>query len=190
MYGKHFESTYTGSMYGKGLNVFAVWGWVIAHARNSRVELNPRQVSDTLGGTVAEVEAAIEILTSPDPESRHKEHDGRRMIKEGEFQYFLPSWASYQGIRNADDRRAYNAAKQREYRVRKKEIVVEGTKAGARLAIRKGLAESMVKQDYEALADFQGEMKRDLDVLEKDSVSEWKRKFEASQRAEAQNGEP
>lgn len=141
MYGKHFESMYEGSMYGAGVAVFAVWGYVIAHARKSRVELNPKKLSDTLGGTVEEILDAIEVLKSPDPQSRHKEADGRRLVQEGEFQYFLPSWEAYQGIRNADDRRAYNAAKQREYRARKKEIVNEGAKAGGRKAIKDGFAE-------------------------------------------------
>lgn len=119
MYGKHFESMYEGSMYGAGVAVFAVWGYVIAHTRSSRVELNPKKLSDTLGGKVSEIESAIKFLLSPDPNSRHKEHQGRRLIKEGEFQYFLPSWESYQAIRNADDRREYNRRKQAEYRAKK-----------------------------------------------------------------------
>lgn len=129
MYGKHFESMYEGSMYGSGVAVFAVWGYVIAHTRKSRVELNPKKLSDTLGGTISEIEAAIKFLMSPDPNSRHKEHGGRRLIKEGEFQYFLPSWESYQKIRNADERREYNRVKQAEYRSKRnpmKKSVVGG----------------------------------------------------------------
>lgn len=129
-------------MYGAGVAVFAVWGYVIAHVRKSRVELNPKKLSDTLGGTVQEIIEAITFLMSPDPESRHKEHQGCRLLKEGEFQYFVPSWESYQGIRNADDRRAYNASKQREYRARKKGVIFEGAKAGARQAISEGLAQA------------------------------------------------
>lgn len=119
MYGKHFESMYEGSMYGAGVAVFAVWGYVIAHTRKSRVELNPKKLSDTLGGTISEIESAIKFLMSPDKNSRHNEHEGRRLIKEGEFQYFLPSWAAYQQIRNADERREYNRMKQAEYRAKR-----------------------------------------------------------------------
>lgn len=121
MYGKHFESMYEGSMYGAGVPVFAVWGYVIAHARKARVELNPRKLADTLGGDVSEIETAIEFLMKPDPNSRHKEHEGSRLIKEGEFQYFLPSWETYQAIRSADDRREYNRLKQQERRQKLKE---------------------------------------------------------------------
>ena len=37
-FGKHFVSMYEGSMFGAGLNVFAVWGYVIAHVQQERVE--------------------------------------------------------------------------------------------------------------------------------------------------------
>ena len=119
MYGKHFESMYDGSMYGAGIAVFAVWGYVIAHTRRSRVELNPRKLSDTLGGTQEEIVAAIEFLMAPDPNSRHKEREGRRLIKEGEFQYFVPAWEDYQTIRNEDGRREYNRLAQQRSRQKK-----------------------------------------------------------------------
>lgn len=115
MYGKHYESMYDGSMYGAGLNVFAVWGYVISHAREGRIELLPRKLADTLGGTVDEVRAALDFLCSPDPESRNKDHEGRRLVLEGEFQYFMPSWEHYQKMMNEADRREYNRlAKRRE----------------------------------------------------------------------------
>ena len=52
MWAKHFKSMYEGSMYGAGLAVFAVWGYTIANARKVVVELNPKRVADTLGGSV------------------------------------------------------------------------------------------------------------------------------------------
>lgn len=126
MYGKHFESMYDGSMYGAGIAVFAVWGYAISHTRKSRVELNPRKLADTLGGKIEEIEQAISFLRKPDPESRFKEHEGRRMIKEGEFQYFLPSWESHQAIRNADDRREYNRIKQKQRRIKLRDGLLPG----------------------------------------------------------------
>lgn len=145
MYGKHFESMYEGSMYGAGLAVFAVWGYVISHARSGCVELNPKKLADTLGGSVEDVEKAIAYLMSPDPKSRHKSCEGRRLVKEGQFQYSLPSWNDYQGIRNAEERRAYNRSKQAEYRKRKKVIVHQGACDGAKQAVKEGLDEAMLK---------------------------------------------
>lgn len=119
MFGKHFESMYEGSMYGAGVNVFAVWGYVIAKAQRSRVELNPRKLADTLGGSVKEIEEGILFLCKPDPDSRFKEYDGRRLVKEGEFQYFVPSHEYYRSIKSEEHRREYNRVKQAEYRAKK-----------------------------------------------------------------------
>jgi hypothetical protein len=115
MFGKHYESMYSGSMYGAGIDVFAVWGWVISHTVKSRVEVNLKRVADELGAKEEEIEAAISKLCSPDPNSRNKEHDGRRMVKEGVYQYFIPSHDIYHSIKNEDDRREQNrTAKQKQ----------------------------------------------------------------------------
>jgi hypothetical protein len=116
MYGKHFESMYEGSMYGAGVVVFAVWGYVIAFTHKSRVELNPRKLADTLGGKVEEIEEAIKKLQEKDPESRNKEYEGRRLVKEGEYQYYVPSWESYQNLKNEDARREQNRLAQMRWR--------------------------------------------------------------------------
>ena len=119
MYGKHFASVYSGSMVGAGLNVFAVWGYVIANTVKSRVELNPKLLAMLLGCTEQEIQLAIEYLTSPDPDSRHREHDGKRLIKEGQHQYFVPSHETYRKILNEDERREYNRVMQAKHRARK-----------------------------------------------------------------------
>ena len=122
MYGKHFESMYDGSMYGAGVAVFAVWGYVISHAREGVVELNPQMLAHTLGGKEEEIIAAIKKLQSPDPRSRHKEYEGRRLIKEGEYQYRVPSWEYYQTIKTADALREYNRLAKRRQRNKGKPI--------------------------------------------------------------------
>lgn len=123
MYGKHFTSMYSGSMMGAGPVVFAVWGYVISHAQKDRVEINPRLLATLLGCKEKEILDAIEYLTKPDPDSRCKEHQGRRMVKEGQYQYFLPSAQTYREMRNEDERREYNRQKQAEYRAKNAECV-------------------------------------------------------------------
>lgn len=108
MFGKTFESMYDGSMYGAGPVCFALMGYVIAKTRKSRIELNPKKLSDTFGCSQEEVEKAILWATTPDGQSRNKKHEGRRLVKEGMFQYFVPSWEYYRGLRDEDDRREYN----------------------------------------------------------------------------------
>lgn len=118
MYGKYFASTFTGSMVGAGLNVFAVWGYVIANCRDGSVELNPKLLAMILGCSEAEVLNAIEYLCSPDPQSRTKEHEGRRLLKNGAFLYDVPNHHSYRSILNEDERRQYFREKKREQRAR------------------------------------------------------------------------
>ena len=119
MYGKHFASMYSGSMVGAGLNVFAVWGYVVANTTKSRVELNPRLLAAILGCEEEEVTAAIDYLMRPDPQSRLKDHSGKRLIREGQYQYFVPAYETYHNIRNEDERREYNRLKQRESRAKR-----------------------------------------------------------------------
>jgi hypothetical protein len=119
MYGKLFASTYTGSLYGAGPDLFALWGYVVANSSGGQVELNPVALAPMLGMPVERVEAVIAALCAPDPRSRSKAEDGRRLIREGQFAYRVVNAALYRSIRNEDDRREYNREKQREHRARK-----------------------------------------------------------------------
>lgn len=121
MFGKFFASAFTGSLFGAGPTVFAVWGYVIANARDSQVELNPQLLASILGTTQDDVATAIGKLCAPDPNSRSKEEDGRRLIKEGQFAYRVVNHAAYRDIRNDEERRAYFRDKKREQRLRDKQ---------------------------------------------------------------------
>lgn len=113
-YGKIYEQTFTGSMYGSGACVFAVWSYVIANARPpGKIELNPRMLASTIGAPLEEIRKAIDLLCAPDPESRTKEHKGCRLIREGEFLYLVPTFARYRIGTEEERKAAQNARKQR-----------------------------------------------------------------------------
>ena len=117
MYGKLFASCFTGSMVGSGLNVFAIWGYVIANARSDGyVELNPPLIATILGCSVGEVQAGINVLTSPDPNSRNKKEDGRRLTQESAFLYYVPTYLDYREIRDEEGRKEYMRNYMKEYR--------------------------------------------------------------------------
>src|SRR5690348_3809798 len=126
MYGKIFESLYTGSMVGSGALAFAVWGYVIANMKpdeniGAQVELNPKLLSMILGESEEGVSNTIEFLCSPDPISRSKDEDGRRLVRIGQFSYRVVNGPAYMKIRNEEDRREYFRIKKQEQRKRKKE---------------------------------------------------------------------
>jgi hypothetical protein len=110
-------------MFGSGVDVFAVWGYVIANTIDSTVELNPVMLAATLGATPERMEAAIKFLCAPDPRSRNGEKEGRRLIQQGPYQFHVVTHQHYRAIRNEDDRREYNRRKMAESRARKKTVM-------------------------------------------------------------------
>lgn len=120
MYGKHYSSMYEGSMVGAGVAVFAVMGFVIARQVpdrkvGSQVTLNPKLLAAILGGTEQEIQAAVDYLCAPDPQSRNKEAGGSRLVRVGQFEYQVVSGSKYKAIRDDEERREQNRdAKRRE----------------------------------------------------------------------------
>jgi hypothetical protein len=144
VYGKIFESTFTGSMYGAGPTVFAVWAYVIATTNiDHEVELNARLVAGCLGAKPEDVEAAIKYLTDPDPASRSPDHGGARLRHLGGFIYSVVNHEKYKGIRNEDERRAYN----RDAQARRREKIKAGA-SGPSVS----MCESMTVNDMSAVS--------------------------------------
>lgn len=125
MYGKFFSCAFTGSMMGAGANVFAVWGYVVANTIDEFVELNPRLLAAIIGATVEDMQSAIAVLCSPDPESRSDSEEGRRLVQSGRgpFSYRVVNHGLYNGIGNEQERRDYLRGKKREERERLRQPV-------------------------------------------------------------------
>ena len=109
MYGKHFESMYTGSMVGIGAIPFAVWGYVISHQRppHFEVELNPKILAVMIGESPEDIAEAIEKFCQPDPESRTDTLEGRKLERIGTFLFRVVNGAIYDRIRNNEERKEY-----------------------------------------------------------------------------------
>lgn len=130
MFGKIFESTFTGSMFGAGPRVFAIWGYIIANAKPATredgsetgiVEVNPPLVSACIGMTVAEVEEVIDYLTKPDPRSRSQIADGRRLLPiGGSFLYEIPTFAEYHRRQTPEDRKEQTRKRVAAHRAKRK----------------------------------------------------------------------
>lgn len=115
-FGKLYEQTFKGSMVRSGPVVFAVWGYVVAHLKPpGLVEINPAILATVIGCTEEEINRAMDVLTSPDPKSRSKEQEGRRLLKEGEFLYRAPTFEKYRKG-DEDQRKASQNARQAKHR--------------------------------------------------------------------------
>lgn len=108
MYGKIFERVFTGSMFGSGPTVFAVWAYVIANTKPpGAVELNPRLLASCIGTSTEDIKHAIEFLCSSDAESSNHDEDGRRLVHLKAFEYQVVSFDKYREMRSTEDRREY-----------------------------------------------------------------------------------
>lgn len=123
MYGKLHASAFTGSMRGAGATRFAVWSWIIANTNQHHVvEINPDIVAFMIGCTVSEVEESVAFLCAPDGKSRSKNDEGRRLLREGEFQYLVPQHEFYRKMQTTEEKREYNRVKQQESRMKKRPV--------------------------------------------------------------------
>lgn len=117
MFGKIFDSLFTGSMRGAGADVIAVWAYVISHTQeDSHLEMNAEDIAPRIGMTVEDALKAIEFLCAPDSNSRSKSEGGARLVREGQFLYRVVNHGEYRNIRDKDDRREYMKIYMRGYR--------------------------------------------------------------------------
>lgn len=88
-----------------------------------------------------ECQKALAVLQGPDPYSRTKENDGRR-VREVEGGWVVLNHGKYRDKMSKQERADYQATWQKEYRYRKKNLKREAKSAGATRAIADGFEES------------------------------------------------
>ena len=121
-------------MCGSGAVVFAVWGYCLSNAKWDEaqkhwwVEVNSKILAAVLGEPEPLVIKAIDLLCSPDANSRTKTEGGRRLVKIGQFDYRIVNYAIYRAIKSIEDRREYQRIKQAEYRAKKKNAIYDRPK--------------------------------------------------------------
>ena len=122
MFGKIFQSMYTGSMCGAGTDIFAVWTWILAHSdQDGCLEINPVIVACVLGADVDTVKKAVESLQDKDPASRSKTLNGRRLEHIDGFLFHVVNHQKYRDIRKEEDRRIQNRDAKRRSRSKTKD---------------------------------------------------------------------
>ena len=117
-FGQIYQRMYQGSMFGSGAVAFALMGFIIANTdpKTSCVNLNPDLLAAILGESVEDVERGIEKLCSPDKKSNRKEHEGRRLIKRGEIEYFVVNFLYYRGLAKRQRENEQAAERMRRFR--------------------------------------------------------------------------
>lgn len=134
-YGKAFSSMYSGSLVGQGALAFAIWGYVISNQAPIEqfvsvdlnkvgggegalaVELNPKILNVIIGETTEdEVAGEIAKMCEPDVESRTPDEKGRRLVKIGQFAYWVVNGRKYRDLRIGELKREQNRLAQQRHR--------------------------------------------------------------------------
>lgn len=142
-YTKLFSSIVASTIWREDDKTRLVWITMLAMKdERHRVEASVPGLADMARVSITECEAALKKLASPDKWSRNQDHEGRR-IEKCDGGWAILNGEYYREKMSEDERREYQRAKQAEYRKRRKEIKLEGAKAGATEAIIDGHREAM-----------------------------------------------
>lgn len=165
-FGKHFASMYEGSLIGSGAVVFAVMGYVIANQRpevssNGErlvVTLNPKLLGLILGDGEKAVEEAIEFLCRKDKKSNSKEEEGKRLVKLGQFDYWVVNGRYYRELGREERRKEQNRDAARRFRQNRKNKVQNDSEGRERrfvTAVNEGQEEEADRIVAEGLERFE-----------------------------------
>ncbi|HET7638595.1 MAG TPA: hypothetical protein VFK47_07615, partial [Ktedonobacteraceae bacterium] len=121
-YVKLFESIIHSTLWsGESAATKVVWITMLAMADSEgEVYASIPGLAKAAGVTIPECEAALNCFLSPDPYSRSKEADGRR-IEEIQGGWELINYKYYRKLKSAEQEKETNALRQKRHRDRKKE---------------------------------------------------------------------
>jgi len=121
VYAKLFTSIYQGTLRGKS-HALLVFTNLLAHADSSgEVDIHPKAIAEEVGLCVEQVRDALDMLESPDEESRSPEMEGRRIVRLDEHRAWgwrIVNYLKYRAIRNEEDRKEQNRAAQERWRTK------------------------------------------------------------------------
>lgn len=102
------------------------------------VEASVPGLARAAGVSLEECARALEVLKSPDPYSRSRDFEGRR-VEGVDGGWLVLNGAKYRQKLGPEERREYKRVKQAEYRKRKKAVIRDAKCDGAQQAIAEGL---------------------------------------------------
>lgn len=136
-YTKIFTSILDSTIWQESKETRLVWITMLAMKDGRQiVEASIPGLAVRAGVTTAECEMALERLRAPDPYSRTKDHEGRR-IRDVDGGWLILNGALYREKLSPDERKEYKRKWQADYRLRKK-TKLNGTIAGESTYLKTG----------------------------------------------------
>lgn len=121
-YTKLFSSILDSSIWTESKETRLVWITMLAMAdREGRVDAAVPGLADRAKVSLPECIAALKLLSEPDQWSRSSENEGRR-IQAVDGGWIILNHGKYRAKLSLEERRAYLAKKQAEYRAKKKSV--------------------------------------------------------------------
>lgn len=121
-YVKLFASILDSTVWQENLPTKVVWVTLLAMCdRDGKVWASIPGLAYRAGVGIEDCEVALKKFRDPDPYSRTKDFEGRR-IEEIDGGWLLLNHAKYREMMSAAERREYQRVKQAEYRLRKKGV--------------------------------------------------------------------
>lgn len=140
-YVKVFQSILDSTVWQEALPTKVVWITMLAMKdRRGYVGASVPGLAKRAGVTLSECEAALAKFMAPDPYSRTKANDGRR-IEEVAGGWVILNHSLYRDKMSPEDRREYQRVKQAEYRKRRRDMKLGAQKDGAVAALKEGFRE-------------------------------------------------
>jgi hypothetical protein len=120
MYGKIFRQMFTGSLYGKFEAMVTLQAAVVLSDREGYLHYTEAALIGTTGYPAEVIRKGLVELMEPDPRSRSKEHEGRRIIPLDDTGngFLVVNKPKYAGIREQDEIRDQARERQRRHRLK------------------------------------------------------------------------
>lgn len=127
MYGKIFQTLFTGSLYGRFEATVTHIACIVLSDREGYLNYTPAALAGATGFPLEVIEKGLAELQQPDIRSRSKEHEGRRIIPVepgSENGWFVVNKAQYRDMQDPDSIR--EQTRERVRRHREKRSVTDG----------------------------------------------------------------
>ena len=168
---KLFSSIVDSTIWRESKETKIVWITMLAKAdRRGIVEAALPGLADAARVSVDECRAAMQVLSSPDPDSRSKEYEGRR-IKEIDGGFQILNYAKYREKLSADERREYMRSYMVDYRGKLTVNKSKLCKLPLAQAEAEAEAEARGNGKHPPIAAQRWQIKRDIDRV-KDRIKE------------------
>ena len=122
-YGKIDSSILGSSLNEADIHIRWIWiCFIVSANRKGHVHGTRPSLARKFNVTREQLDEAIQVLESPDPESTTEGHEGRRMISVGQNQWFLVNHELYRNLKDADAVREANRLRQQKRREKEKAV--------------------------------------------------------------------